>query len=60
MTTLQAIGIFAGLPAAILLVIALPLYGGRWYRRLTRRRDRSTRPAPDQPTSADAAHGGLA
>jgi hypothetical protein len=37
MTTLQAIGVFAGVPVLILLVIALPLYGGRWWRRLTHR-----------------------
>ncbi|QJY47873.1 hypothetical protein [Pseudonocardia broussonetiae] len=37
MTTLQAIGVFAGIPVLVLLVIALPLYGGSWFRRLTRR-----------------------
>lgn len=57
MTTLQGIGIFAGLPAVILLLIALPLYGGRWYRRLTRR-DSTTRLRPEQPTSTGADRGG--
>lgn len=37
MTTLQAIGVFAGIPVLVLLVIALPLYGGRWFRRLAQR-----------------------
>ncbi|MBW0108255.1 hypothetical protein ACVGOW_24075 [Pseudonocardia saturnea] len=37
MSTLQAIGVFAGIPVLVLLVIALPLYGDRWFRRLTRR-----------------------
>ncbi len=59
MTTLQGIGIFAGLPAVILLLIALPLYGGRWYRRLTRRRGGSTRPTtrPQSATGTDRGPG---
>jgi hypothetical protein len=56
MTTLQGIGIFAGLPAAILLLIALPLYGGRWYRRLTRRPSRTGRPAERKPAAPDGDH----
>lgn len=57
MTTLQGIGIFAGLPAVILLLIALPLYGGRWYRRLTRRRGRSTGPEAGPPSATGTDRG---
>lgn len=34
----HSVGVFAGIPAGVLLLIALPLYGGRWYRRVTRSR----------------------
>ncbi|MBW0088724.1 hypothetical protein I4I73_06570 [Pseudonocardia sp. KRD-184] len=47
MTTLQAIGVFAGIPALVLLAIALPLYGGRWFRRATRRTDDADRSPPE-------------
>lgn len=47
MSTVEAIGVFAGIPVLVLLVIALPLYGRRWFRRLTTRR-----PAPG-PTTPD-------
>lgn len=57
MTALQGIGIFAGIPAVILLLIALPFYGGRWYRRLTRR-PRTTTPAKERPPAhPDSGHG---
>lgn len=44
MSTVQALAVFAGIPVGVVLVIALPFYGGRWFRRLTGRR-----PAPETP-----------
>lgn len=62
MTTLQALAVFGGGPALIVLLIFLPFYGRRWARwlvRLVRRRPApsTTDTTPDASTSRDSRTG---
>ena len=52
MTTVQALAVFGGGPALIVLLIFLPFYGRRWARWLVRPVRRRPAPSTDAPPDA--------